>query len=344
MNDRVQSAKRLARAYWDAVDRANPEEMSALCRAHLSSSFNADGPSPFKKFNSHLALAEGFLAPFKAAIPNLTRHFHIFMAGISNGRQDGVGDDAVWVGACGYFFGHAVEEFLGIPKRDLELRLRWSEFLRIENNEIVQSQFLIDFVDWFEQVGCPVLPKSKGVPFVFPAPTAYDGLLFSEQNGRISRDTLSFARRFIFGGLNGFDQSDLKSMGMADYFHPNLKWYGPGGIGGCLSFNEFEDFHQRPWLIAFPDRKVKDLDNLIAEDRLVGASSFPGVLATHKGPYQNTQSTGHKISFNGIDFWLKTDDQFTENWVFVDMIDVFNQFGVDLFARMKVHRGHANGQ
>ena len=57
-------------------------------------------------------------------------------------------------------------------------------------------------------------------------------------------------------------------MGMADYFHPNLKWYGPGGIRACFSFKEFEDLHQRPWLIAFPDRTVVDLDNLIAEAHL----------------------------------------------------------------------------
>lgn len=150
-------------------------------------------------------------------------------------------------------------------------------------------------------------------------------------------ETLDFSTAFIHGGLNRFDKSDLKSMGMARFFHPNLKWYGPGGIGGCLSLKEFEDMHQRPWLVAFPDRQVQDLDNLIAEDRPVGASSFPGVLATHTGPYQDTPATGNKIAFNGIDFWLKTDGQFTENWVFVDMIDVFNQFGVDLFARMRAH-------
>jgi len=238
------------------------------------------------------------------------------------------------------FYWSRGQRFLEVPKRDETLRIRWSEFLRIENNQIVQSQFLIDLVDWFEQVGLTVLPKPKGVPFVFPAPTAYKGVLLTEQNESISQDTLDFARRFIFGGLNGFDQSDLKSMGMADYFHPNLKWYGPGGIGGCLSFNEFEEFHQRPWLIAFPDRKVKDLDNLIAEDRLVGASSFPGVLATHTGPYQDTPATQNKIAFNGIDFWLLAEGQFTENWVFVDLIDVFDQFGIDLFERMKVQRRH----
>jgi predicted ester cyclase len=193
----------------------------------------------------------------------------------------------------------------------------------------------LDFVDWFEQIDLPVLPRPKGVPFVFPAPTGYDGILTAPQDPAITQETLDFSRVFIYGGLNKFDKTDLSSMGMARFFHANLKWYGPGGIGGCLSLKEFEDLHQRPWLVAFPDRQVQDLDNLIAEDRMVGASSFPGVLATHTGIYQDTAATGNKIAFNGIDFWLKTEGKFTENWVFVDMIDLFNQFGVDLFARMR---------
>ena len=57
------------------------------------------------------------------------------------------------------------------------------------------------------------------------------------------------------------------------------------------------------------------------------------------GYHVRDAATGNKIAFNGIDFWLKTEGKFTENWVFVDMIDLFNQFGVDLFARMRAHGG-----
>ncbi len=334
-------AKSGARAYWAAVDAAGPDDLQAACRAHLAPEFRWQGPAPFGELYGPDALAAAYLVPLKRAIPDLTRQTHICMAGVSNGRQDGSGDGAVWVAATGYLKGRAVADFLGIPAASHPLRLRWGEFLRLDNGVIVQSQFLLDFVDWFEQVGRPVLPRPKGVPSVFPAPTAYDGLLHSRQNDDKSLETLDFARDFIFGGLNGFNQTDLASMGMARFFHPNLKWYGPGGIGGCLSLQEFEDLHQRPWLVAFPDRQVQDLDCLIAEDRMVAASGFPCVLATHTGPYLDKSATGARIAFNGIDFWLKTEGQFTENWVFVDMIDLFRQFGTDLFARMRDYGGKA---
>jgi len=180
-----------------------------------------------------------------------------------------------------------------------------------------------------------VLPKSKGVTGVYPAPTAYNGVLLSDNDPQETEHTLSFGRDFLFGGLNAFDESKLESMGMASYFDQNVKWYGPGGIGACLSLKEFEDNHQQPWLIAYPDRKVMGLASLFAEDRMLAASGIAGVEATHTGPYLGSEATGNPIKFSGIDFWLRTEGKFTENWVFVDIIHLFDQFGIDLFERMR---------
>ena len=126
-------------------------------------------------------------------------------------------------------------------------------------------------------------------------------------------------------------------MGMADFFHPDMRWYGPGGIGACLSLNEFEDLHQRPWLAAYPDRRVQDLDALFAEGAYSGASGWAGVKATHTGPYLDSPATGNQIEFNGLDWWKREGEMYVENWVFVDMVHLFRQLGVDLFERLAEH-------
>ena len=122
---------------------------------------------------------------------------------------------------------------------------------------IVEAQVLIDFVDWFEQVGLSVLPTPLGIAHVYPAPTGYDGLLIDAQDPSETQKTLSMGRDFIYGALNSFDSSELSSMGMENFFHQNVKWYGPGGIGACLSLEEFQERHQKPWLVAFPNRKYR---------------------------------------------------------------------------------------
>ena len=33
-----------------------------------------------------------------------------------------------------------------------------------------------------------------------------------------------------------YDEESLESMGVADYFHPRVQWYGPGGIGAWRKY------------------------------------------------------------------------------------------------------------
>jgi hypothetical protein len=69
-------------------------------------------------------------------------------------------------------------------------------------------------------------------------------ILLDAQDQQESRHSLNHIRRFVFDGLNSYDQSKLESMGMANFFQPDVRWYGPGGIGACLSLKEFEELHQ----------------------------------------------------------------------------------------------------
>lgn len=41
------------------------------------------------------------------------------------------------------------------------------------------------------------------------------------------------------------------------------------------------------------------------------------------------------LDFNGLDWWRREGDQYVQNWVFVDMVHLFAQMGVDLFERMR---------
>jgi predicted ester cyclase len=182
-----------------------------------------------------------------------------------------------------------------------------------------------------------VLPPSRGQPGRYPPPAAGDGLLDDASDAATSAYSRDHLRHFVFDGLNAYDESDLTSMGMADWFHPDVHWYGPGGIGACLSFAEFEELHQQPWLVAYPDRQVQDLDALFAEGPYSAAPGWAGVKATHTGPYLDTPPTGRTIEFNGLDWWKRDGEQYIENWVFVDMVHLFDQFGVDLLAR--IHSG-----
>ena len=339
MSEINQRNKETALAYWSALDASSGDY--ANISSYLSEDMRWDGFAPFSDTRTSSAFLESYAAPFYGAFDSVVRETHIAIGGKSNGRADGQGDGSYWVGGTGYLHATQVRDLDVIPARNIPLRLRWGEFLEFDKSgKITRIQTIIDVIDWLEQLGLSPLPKPRGAAGVYPAPTGCDGCLVAEQDAHQSNRLLDYARDFIFGGLNGFDQTNLTSMGMAEYFHPNLKWYGPGGIGACLSFKEFEDLHQRPWLIAFPDRTVGDLDNLIAEGTFVGASSMPGVRLTHTGPYLGYNSSHKRCGVNGIDFWREENGKFVENWVFVDMIHLFDQMGISLLDHVK----HMAGQ
>ena len=321
-------------SFWQALEQVSPQESGSVIAEFMSEDALWHGPDPISGLRGPRAINAEFWGPLLESFPSLKRQTHIFMGGQSSGRIDGTGDGKYWVAGTGYFNGIFAKDYLSIPANGEEVSIRWGEFCRLDDGKIVETFVLLDFIDLMQQAGYEVLPPSRGIDGMYPPPIANDGIMPDEQDRATSDYTLQHIRRFIFEGLNAYDQSELKSMGMADFFHPDVKWYGPGGIGACLSLKEFEDNHQKHWLHAYPDRAVQNLDALIAEGSYSGGPGWAGVKATHTGEYLDCQATGLAIEFNGLDFWKLENDRYVENWVFVDMIHLFRQFGVDLFERM----------
>lgn len=321
--------------FWQSLDGAGIEKFTDFAPLYLSNDLAWHGFDPVNELRGVAAFLADFWQPLRHSFPDLKRETHIFMGGASSGRIDGLGDGRMWVAGTGYFQGTFSNDYLKIPASKDAVNIRWCEFSRVEKDQIVESYVLLDLIDLMQQAGIQVLPPSRGIDGVYPPPRADDGVMLEAQDERVSAHTLEHIRRFIFDALNSYDQSELKSMGIADYFHPNVQWYGPGGIGACLSLKAFEDNHQKPWLHAYPDRQVQDLDALIAEGPYSGGPGWAGVRATHTGEYLDVAATNQPIEFNGLDFWKLENDRYVENWVFVDMVHLFRQFGVDLFERMQ---------
>lgn len=329
-----QQNKRLVWDYWQALNSARGSQLQDVVQRFVHQDSAWHGFDPILHLRGSDAIAKGFWSAFVSSFPDVRRDCHIFMGGASSGRLDGQGDGRLWVGGTGYFHATFQSDYLGIPATGKQVKIRWGEFCKVDGDQIVETYFQLDLIDLMQQAGCEVLPPSRGADGIYRAPAANDGVMLEAQDEAVSAHTLEHIRGFIFDGLNSYDESDLKSMGMADYFHPDVQWYGPGGIGACLSFKEFETYHQKHWLVAYPDRQVQDLNALFAEGPYSGGPGWAGVIATHTGEYLGVPATGKRIEINGIDFWKLEQDRYTENWVFVDMVHLFRQFGIDLFERL----------
>ena len=337
-SEQNQQNKQLVWEFWQRLDGADSAEAAAVARDYVSGDVTWHGPDPINTLSGIEAFVTDYWQPLLYSFPDLKRQTHIFIGGRSSGRADGLKDGRMWVGATGLFNARFANDYLAIPANNEPVCIRWGEFCRIDDDKIVESFFLLDFVDLMQQAGFQVLPPSRGIDCLYPPPRAKDGIMLEAQDEQVSAYSLDHIRRFIFDALNSYDQSALKSMGIADYFHPDVQWYGPGGIGACLSLRDFENNHQRHWLHAYPDRRVQDLDALIAEGPYSGGPGWAGVKAMHTGDYLDVPATNRPVEFNGLDFWKLENDRYVENWVFVDMVHLFRQFGIDLFDRLAGQR------
>ena len=330
-----QKNKHLVWDFWKALDAAGGDRIETVARDYLDADVTWNGFDPLDRLQGIEGFVSGFFSPLRRSFPDLERQCHLFFGGRSNGRIDDQRDGHMWVCGTGYLKATFVHDYLTIPATAGRVDVRWGEFCRLQQGRIVEIYCLLDLIDLMQQAGVHVLPPSRGEVGVFPPPRAEDGILLDAQDGSETRRSLEHIRRFIFHGLNEYDESSLESMGMADFFHPDVRWYGPGGIGACLSLEDFQSRHQQPWLHAFSNRQVQNLDSLFAEGSYSGASGWKGVMATHTGEYLGCPPTTTRlIGINGLDYWKREGEQLVENWVFVDMVHLFRQLGIDLFGAL----------
>ena len=125
---------------------------------------------------------------------------------------------------------------------------------------------------------------------------------------------------------------------MLDHFwHPKMVWYGPAGIGTSRRISGFRHWHQIPFLNALPDRVAEvDCGPFFGDGDYVGYTAWPGMHMTVTGDgWLGIAPTNQRITMRSLDFWRIENGLIRENWVLIDLLHVYDQLGVDVFARMR---------
>ncbi len=282
------------------------------------------GPQPFNHLAGLNAFLSTFWRPFAAAFPDLERVCDIAVADDFNGRP--------WVAATGHYVGTFKRPWLGIAASNSVTTIRYGEFSRFENGRVVEIYTIVDVLDVMRQAGQwpAVLPVSLGSAERIPGPAAQDGLLAVSDPIGAGLQSRKLVEAMIVG-LMQYDGKTLASMAMERFWHPNMMWYGPAGIGSARGLEGFQRCHQVPFLIAFPDRIGGDHRARLAEGPYVASTGWPSVRATHLGDgWLGVPATGKRISMRVMDFWRREQALLLENWVFIDMIDLLGQMGVSV--------------
>jgi hypothetical protein len=310
-------------SYWKMVNgfRDLATQHGALSESLYAQDCNFNAGAPVDSCAGRDAMIERFWQPLVHAFPDLERRTDILMGGSFK--------DGDWFTTTGNFVGHFQNDLYGLKASGRPHFIRYGWFDRVEGNQVVESYVLLDLTRLMIETNQWPLRPQLGENWS-PPPLTQDAIMLTAQDPAQSEQSLKLVEAMI-AGLMSYDGKSLASMGMRRFWTPQFHWYGPGGIGSARGHADYERAHQGPFLKAFPDRVGGNHKCRIGEGAYVASTGWPSINATHLGDdWVGIAATNKRITQRIMDYWRRDGEMLAENWVFIDMVDLIGQFGINL--------------
>jgi len=317
-----------------AMVNTSADEMPEAIRDGYHDSANVNVTHPINELTGLDTVWEQYWQPLRHALPDMERRDDM----VAGGRYR----DGNWIGCLGAYLGTFEQDLFGIPATQGVVTIRFAEGHELRDGKIVTSYVFIDLMDLMYQVGYfPIMP-SLGREMYWLPPMTHDGVILTPQDEERSKLTIETILK-MHAALGYYNSQPptrevLDEMEMVKHWHPNFMWYGPAGIGTTRGLKGFEDYHQIPFLVAFPDRGGTDVGHFIRiGDGYYAVTGGWGYLQmTHTGHgFLGMPPTGRRIAMRVMDFYRCDDETICENWIPIDIPHILMQMGIDVFGRMR---------
>ena len=315
-----------------ALYDADPEGLRAAFHAVCAPDAVFRLAFPFETMEGVDAYLDRTYGPLLRAVPDLERRDHIVMAGPD-------GDGADWVGCGGYYTGTFVKPWLDIPPTGHVVHMRFHEFYRFAEGRVVEMQALWDIPEVMMQAGAWPMQPSLGREWHVPGPATCDGLVPGPYDAARGAATCAHIVEMLEYLKRHPSQGGPEVMEMERFWHPRMMWYGPSGIGTGRGIEGFRKWHQIPFLNGMPDRGqyVDEITyHFFGDGNYAAVTGWPDMYQTitHDG-WLGIPPVGRKIEMRSLDFWRVENGLIRENWVMVDLLQMYDQIGVDVLGRMR---------
>ena len=300
-------------------------QLESCAEAVLADDVVFDIAHPVNQLVGRQAVIDGFYRPLRAALHQTRRRDEIFISGAN--RRDFGGE---WISSVTHYVGNFNAPLYGVRPHHALAFLRSGEFYQIKDGKINLARLIPDFIDLMRQARRLPLAEMLGTEMLFPGPATHDGVMPVIGDGEASLDVVEG----MLGDLHVFDPANFESKsqtGEDGYWHDDMLWYGPCGIGSNYRWEGFVKDHRESFLRAFPDRKGGNHYCRIGEGNYAAVSGWPSMTMTHKGDYLGIKATNKAMTLRVMDFYRVADNKIMENWVLLDYGQLFLQMDFDIF-------------
>lgn len=324
-----QAEKKAVRDLNAALDASDASSVGQAMREHLPENYLWRGMHPFEVQTGPDAVAQNFWAPLKQAMGPLQRRPDMFLAG--DNMIDGY--KSIWAVEMGHLMGLWDQPWLGIaPSRKIAF-LRYVEFHRVENGQVVETACFLDILGFLIQAGYNPLPPQTGAAILTPGPRTHDGLLYGPQDHAEGRKTITLITDMI---------TDLIGIGvesptdhLAKFWVPDMCWFGPGGIGASAFFNGYHRGHTDPFEEGLEFIRHNGHIARVAEGNVGGFFGWPSMTMKNTGGYMGLPASGQEADMRIVDMYRRDGDKLAENWIFIDILHFLHMQGLDVLARLR---------
>jgi predicted ester cyclase len=331
LDNDITASKKVFYAFRAALYDADPPRLASQLEGMLTADCEVLLAHPLGKVVGPESLHRTGYAPLLEAIPDLERRDYIVVGSVDRGEH--------WICCGGYYTGVFEQPWLAIPPTRHLVTMRYIEFFRIDGGKITKARLLWDIPAVMMQADAWPMAPSLGVELHVPGPATQDGIVAGGSDPARSAASRELVEAMV-EGLNRFAEGGAGAMELQRFWHPRMTWYGPAGIGSVRRLSGFRNWHQIPFLNAIPDRsggtQGGDYDCFFADGDYVAYCGWPALHATVTGDgWMGIAPAGQKISMASLDIWRCENGLLRENWVMIDLLDVWRQLGVDVMGRMK---------
>ncbi len=326
----LQQAKAVVSSFHAALDAAPADGAEAVCSATLAPGHRYFGVHPFNVIRSPEQVAKSVWTPMKRAMPVLQRRPDILFAGWHHMDREA----ALWVVSMGNFLGDFTDPWLGIPPTGKASYVPHVAFYRIEGGAIVETVEFLDLLAVMTQAGCnPYAGSQTAAQLMSPGPLTHDGVLDAPQDPQIGAATFTLTH----GMLTELAECKLTSPPdhLARWWHPDMNWHGPAGIGSCLGLAGYRRGHTRPFEKGLEFVDYFHETAATAEGHYSAFLWWPCLAMRNRGGFMGAPANDTIAEMRVVDVYRRQGDLLAENWIFIDMLHFLLQQGIDLLADIK---------
>ena len=327
MTDDDQTALQIVQRYNAARDAAaTPDAVSAALAAHLSSDHAYRGVMPFYDLTGPDALAGTVWAPLHAAATTRQRRTDILFASHHDLNPTG----GLWVVEMGNILFDFTTSWLGIPPTGKATYLPYATLSRVAGDRIVETVEFLDLLAVLTQAGRnPFAQHQSGGHMMLPGPRAHDGLVTHAPDPADTCATYDLSTAMLTDLAQSYTSP---ADHLARWWHPDMNWFGPTGIGTSLGFPGYRRGHTGPFETLLDTVEIHDWELAVAAGNFSAVMWWPCLTMRNTGGYMGVPANDALAQMRVVDLYRRDGDKLAENWIFIDLLHFLNMQGVDLLT------------